>query len=160
MPPIPSSQKTAEEKWYKSADHKHDAWRGATLARHLFEVHGLGVQMTSLSVENHLLRRAKMTRAGLGKRLRLPVLEKTLRAFVDPRVAVVLAGNEGSPEGIVTMEVGTDSEEERACTHADMEVDSTDSEDAEGSDEDTDATTDDPAVHQGQCSCHSLDCNQ
>ena len=145
LPPILQSQKTAEEKWHKSAEHKHDAWRAAALAVHLLDVHGEDVRVASSHVEKRLLHSASFVREELGKRLRLPVLEKVLRPFVD---SVVFTSIEDLPDG--AEEVATDGHSEDAGgldMLDDVEMDElSEDEDAEGIDEsgrDSDATTPD-----------------
>ena len=152
MPPTLQSQKSAEEKWPKSSEHKHDAWRVGALARYVFEVHEMDLKVRALCVETRFLRRAKMAREDLGKRLRLPALERIMRAFVDPRLAAVLTGNEVLPDGVEALAMASDPDDmERAVRWDNREDESDDDEDAEGTD-DSDGTVADPGISQAHLS--------
>ena len=99
-----------------------------------------------------------MTREGLGKRLRLPVMEKGMRAFVNPSIGVVLTGSEDRPAGFRVLQVQDDKEEELAGRRIVTVSGLSDEEDAEGSDDagdDLDDVAGDPAAQQGQ-STHPL----
>ena len=112
MPYALESEKTHEERWFKSNEKAHDAWRASALARHIFESHDLDLQEQVDAIEKRFLNRARLTREGLDPRLRLKPVEKMIGPLVDKRARAALDAKKAMVEFDDEMDIDAEGEDE------------------------------------------------
>ena len=165
MPPALQSEKTDEEKWYQSNACVHDTWRANALAQHIYDIHDVAFKMELRLMEHEFRKRAGKHRTELGKRLRLPDLEKKVQILSAPIIGPVESDSDLDDDSMdldASSEKGNGDDGDQSGEGDDDGEEDGDGSDDDDSDEDelgeddSDETTMEPSVPKGG---HLLSCS-